>query len=40
MWDNLSTKKNNEYNQWKHIEYTKPNEFTVKLKRGRPLSPN
>lgn len=30
-------KKNNECNQWKHIEYTKP---TVKLRRARPLSPN
>lgn len=40
VWDNLSIKKNDGCNQWKHIEYTKPSEFTVKLKRARPLSPN
>lgn len=36
----LKIKKNKECNSCKHIEYTKPSEFTGTPKRARPLSPN
>lgn len=39
-WGDLSIEKKNGRNWWKHIEYTKPSEFTGTLKRASPLSPS